>query len=44
MIYYDEFHVGNVLGSKKNKHKPGTIYFQLKNVPPFLILSNNIFI
>lgn len=34
MICYDEFHVENALGSKKNKHKLGAIYFQLKNIPP----------
>lgn len=34
MIFYDDFHVENALGSKKNKHKLGAIYFQLKNIPP----------
>lgn len=35
MLYYDDFHCENAIGSKKNKYKLGAIYFQLKNTPIF---------
>ncbi|KAG7459332.1 hypothetical protein MATL_G00209530 [Megalops atlanticus] len=32
-LYYDDFETANPLGSKKGIHKPGCIYFILRNLP-----------
>ncbi|XP_028416072.1 uncharacterized protein LOC114539659 [Dendronephthya gigantea] len=34
MFYYDELEITNPLGSKTGKHKLGTVYLTLGNIPP----------
>lgn len=36
LLYYDDFETANPLGSKKEIHKLGCVYFTLKNLPPKL--------